>query len=51
MLENLKQVGSANAQAGATVIIDEFVLDTGGPFNDRAYFRGITITNQAAQAI
>lgn len=51
MLEELKQVRSAKVQAGATVIIDEFVLDTGGPFNDRAYFRAIMITNQAAQAI
>jgi hypothetical protein len=40
-----------NVPDGATVTIDEFDLDTGGPFNDRAYFRGITITNIPAQAI
>jgi len=29
----------------------EFSLDTGGPFNDRAYFRGLTIRNVASPAI
>lgn len=36
---------------GATLTIDEFSLDTGGPFNDRAYFREITISNQPTRAI
>jgi hypothetical protein len=31
--------------------VPEFSLDTGGPFNDRVYFRNITITNAPAQAI
>lgn len=34
-----------------TVTIAEFSLDTGGPFNDRAYFRGLTITNNDGSAI
>ncbi len=31
--------------------LPEFDLDTGGPFNDRAYFRSLTITNVATDAI
>ena len=34
-----------------TISLSEGNLDTGGPFNDRAYFRGITIANNAAPAI
>jgi hypothetical protein len=31
-----------------TITVPDSELDTGGPFNDRAYFRGITIANLAA---
>ena len=31
--------------------LTEFDLDTGGPFNDRAYFRSLTITNVPTNAI
>jgi len=34
--------------ADQTVTVPDSELDTGGPFNDRAYFRGITISNIAA---
>jgi hypothetical protein len=34
--------------ADQTVTVPDSELDTGGPFNDRAYFRGITIANLAA---
>jgi hypothetical protein len=37
--------------AGQTIVVTDSELDTGGPFNDRAYFRGITIVNRAASAI
>jgi hypothetical protein len=34
-----------------TVTVTDSELDTGGPFNDRAYFRGITVVNQVSPAI
>jgi hypothetical protein len=37
--------------AGATFTVTDNELDTGGPFNDRAYFRGITVVNRATTAI
>jgi hypothetical protein len=49
--DNLSQTAKAHVPAGATVPVPEFDLDTGGPFNDRAYFRNLVITNLAAQAI
>jgi hypothetical protein len=49
--DDLSQVQTVNVPKDATVTVPEFDLDTGGPFNDRAYFRGITISNDAAQAI
>jgi hypothetical protein len=49
--ENLTQTKTINLPPGPPIPIDDFDLDTGGPFNDRAYFRGITITNLPAQAI
>ncbi len=48
---NLTESHSVNVKDAATATIPEFDLDTGGPFNDRAYFRGLTITNRAATAI
>ncbi len=47
--DNLKVMKTKNVPPGATVSIDEFDLDTGGLFPDRAYFRDITITNLALQ--
>jgi hypothetical protein len=38
-------------QKDQTMSLSEGTLDTGGPFNDRAYFRGMTIDNSAASAI
>lgn len=38
-------------QPDQTVTVSDSELDTGGPFNDRAYFRGITVVNQASTAI
>ena len=35
-------------QPGQTVSVSDTELDTGGPFNDRAYFRSITVANQAS---
>jgi hypothetical protein len=49
--DNLSQTASAHVPPGASVPVPEFSLDTGGPFNDRAYFRNLVITNLAAQAI
>lgn len=40
-----------NVPKDQTISLTEGTLDTGGPFNDRAYFRGITIANNAAPAI
>jgi len=40
-----------NVPKDQTVTLTDGELDTGGPFNDRAYFRGITIANNAASAI
>ena len=34
-----------------TISLTDGELDTGGPFNDRAYFRGITIANNGTPAI
>jgi len=59
-LEGLLNPGDDNMSTGAktfpvrkgqTVTVTEADLDTGGPFNDRAYFRGITIANVGATAI
>ena len=50
-IADLRHEVTRNVPDGATVTVAEFKLDTGGPFNDRAYFRGITITNSPAQAI
>jgi hypothetical protein len=43
--------GPHNVSPGQRVSVAEFDLDSGGPFNYRAYFRDIAITNLAAQAI
>jgi hypothetical protein len=40
-----------NVPADQTISLTEGSLDTGGPFNDRAYFRGITIANNAVTGI
>jgi hypothetical protein len=40
-----------DVSAGGTITVTESTLDTGGPFNDRAYFRGISVVNQAVSAI
>jgi hypothetical protein len=40
-----------NVLKDQTISLTEGNLDTGGPFNDRAYFRGITIANNTAPAI
>jgi len=40
-----------NVPKDQTLTLTDGELDTGGPFNDRAYFRGITIANNAASAI
>ena len=50
-VKNLSHVVTLTIADGATASVPEFRLDTGGPFNDRAYFRSITISNAAAQAI
>ncbi len=50
-IANLTQCHAVHIPDGATVTIPEFSLDTGGPFNDRAYFRDITITNQVTSSI
>jgi hypothetical protein len=50
-IANLTQSHTMHVPDGATDTIAEFSLDTGGPFNDRAYFRDITITNRATNSI
>jgi hypothetical protein len=40
-----------NVAKDQTITLSEGDLDTGGPFNDRAYYRGITIANNATPAI
>lgn len=50
-IQDLSQVVKKTVVDGATITVPEFSLDTGGPFNDRAYFRAITITNAPSQAI
>jgi hypothetical protein len=50
-IKNLSKVVTVTVADAATVTVPEFSLDTGGPFNDRVYFRNITITNAPAQAI
>jgi hypothetical protein len=50
-LEHLSESHSVHVAQDTTEAIPEFSLDTGGPFNDRAYFRGLTISNRAASAI
>lgn len=40
-----------NVPKDQTITLTEGHLDTGGPFNDRAYFRGISISNNAALTI
>ncbi|HEY7300405.1 MAG TPA: carboxypeptidase-like regulatory domain-containing protein [Xanthobacteraceae bacterium] len=42
---------TVNVLPGATLSVADFELDNGGSFPDRAYFRNITIANQAAAAI
>lgn len=42
---------SVDVAAGQHMTVAEFSLDTGGPFNDRAFFRGITVTNIPSPAI
>ena len=49
--DNLCHVVEFDVAEGATVDVPEFVLDSGGPFNDRAYFRSLKIVNLPAQAI
>jgi hypothetical protein len=49
--DDLSQVKTVHVPNDAKVTVDEFNLDTGDPFNDRAYFRDITISNEAAKAI
>lgn len=44
-------VRTITVPAGASLPLDEFDLDTGGPFNDRAYFRSLNITNLTTNAI
>jgi hypothetical protein len=48
--DDLSQVVHVFVQKDAIVDVPEFDLDTGGPFNDRAYFRGITIFNGGSTA-
>jgi hypothetical protein len=50
-LGNLSAQRSVYVPAGGVETVAEFSLDSGGPFNERAYFRGLTITNQATSAI
>jgi hypothetical protein len=50
-IEDLSHTKEVTVNPDATATISEFDLDTGGPFNDRAYFRGLTITNAATKAI
>jgi hypothetical protein len=50
-LANLSTARTVNVADGASVGIAEFSHDTGGPFNDRAYFRNIQITNTPNNAI
>ena len=50
-VSTLKKTVSVHVVDDGTVHVPEFSLDTGGPFNDRAYFRGIAIANTPAQAI
>ena len=51
-IENLSHsTNPVHVPDGATVGVPEFDLDTGGPFNDRAYFRNLAITNLPTQAI
>jgi hypothetical protein len=59
-LEGLLNPGDDNLSTGKatfhvlkdqTVSVNEATLDTGGPFNDRAYFRGISIANMGTNAI
>ena len=49
--ENLNETHSVTVPANATGSIDEFDLNTGGTFPDRAYFRDLKITNRPARAI
>jgi hypothetical protein len=50
-LENLSHSVVVTVRPGQTVNVEEFDLDNGDTFPDRAYFRSITITNLPAQAI
>jgi len=50
-LEDLSHTEEVTIDPGATETVAEFDLDTGGPFNDRAYFRALSITNAATKAI
>lgn len=49
--DNLWTATTVTVPAEATVTVGEISIDSGGPFNDRAYFRGITISNFAGPAI
>jgi hypothetical protein len=51
-LEDLSVVRTYTVADGQTRTVGEIPgLDTGGPFNDRAYFRGLVFSNLPAQAI
>ncbi len=49
--DNMQKTVTVNVAKDQVVSVPEFDLDNGGSFNDRAYFRNITIQNKAAQAI
>jgi hypothetical protein len=50
-VNGLTESHTVHVADGATVPIAEFDLDNGGPFNDRAYFRNIQVTNVANNAL
>jgi hypothetical protein len=50
-IADLNDARFVNVPQRAVRTIPEFDLDTGGPFNDRAYFRDLTINNRDASAI
>jgi len=49
--DNMSTGVTFNVPKDQTVSLTDGELDTGGPFNDRAYFRGITVANNAVSAI
>jgi len=50
-VKDLTDTRSVTVAEGQQKTVPEFSLDSGGPFNDRAYFRGLTIRNVASPAI